>query len=98
MTRVKKFEIRIKKFDFNKAPVLDGVTAWYKALIIDFSDQPKKSGVKHIYALNAAIEAAGMDYSIDGEGDSYVSCEYIGTVRPKGVMSKPMHVSYRPRF
>lgn len=92
-----RFEIRRKEFTFSTAPDLTGEAAYVPFVVRN--GVIVKYGGRFVKALDAAIEAARMDHSMQDSGPrgAMVACDYGSGSRPFGAMKYPMYVSYRPR-
>jgi len=93
-----RFDIRRKEYAFRDAPVMDGVTEGYEAVVGRDGDSQLVLVSRHAKALDAAIAAAAEAYRLNHAGQ-------VGTMagvrgfwtgrRPSGVMQQVMPVSYR---
>lgn len=92
-----RFEIRRKEFNFSTAADLTGEAA-YVPLVVR-NGIVVKSGGRFVKALDAAIEAARIDHSMQDSSPrgAMVTCDHGGGPRPVSAMKHPMYVSYRPR-
>jgi hypothetical protein len=95
-----RFDIRRKEFAFSDAPVLDGVTAGYEAVVGREGGSGLVPVSRHAKALDAAIAAAGEAYRLNHAGQMGTMAGVRGFwtgERPAGVMKQVMPVSYRAR-
>lgn len=95
------FEIRNKMYNFQRAPVLDGETAWWAPVIAycddDGIDDVEEVGGMFRHAIEAAIAAARFDHENRRGRGAHVVCRHPGIERPHGTPRGFVPVSYRPR-
>lgn len=90
------FEIRVKEFHYTPTPIQAPL---FFAITLDESENPIKDDERFDNSLAAAKRAAFLDYNSANPRSAFVMCERLPTgKRPKGAMSLPMYVSYRPRW
>ncbi|RUM97926.1 hypothetical protein EET67_09940 [Pseudaminobacter arsenicus] len=96
-----RFDIRVREYNFGSAPRLDGETAWYRAMTSGPDNRLIESPIRFRRAIEAAQEAARMDYDRCGgelaSRSAIVATGHIGP-RPAGTPRHLVRVSYRPRF
>lgn len=101
MSAPDRFDIRVREFDFGSAPYLDGETSWYRAMTCGADRKLIESPIRFRRAIDAAQEAARMDYERCG-GELASRNAVVGTghtgERPAGTPRNLAHVSYRPRY
>lgn len=94
------FDIRRKEYAFPDAPVLDGVTQGYEA-VVGRDGYPGLTAVsRHAKAMDAAVAAAAEAHRLNQSGQVGTKAGVRGFwtgERPNGVMKQVMPVSYRPR-
>lgn len=93
-----RFDIRRKEYPYSDAPVLDGVTAGYEAVVSD--GRGIRAVSRHALALDAAIAAAAEAHRMNHAGRTGTLAAVRGFwtgKRPDGVMKQIMPVSYRAR-
>ena len=95
-----RFDIRRKEYAFPDAPVLDGVTQGYEAVVGRDGHIGLTAVSRHAKAMDAAIAAAAEAHRLNQSGQVGTKAGVRGFwtgERPNGVMKQLMPVSYHPR-